>query len=214
MRRIKAVALSDDYESRLLDFMSHDMVSHFYAIYDLQHLRENTLTWIALSDDEILFEPGAPADKMTEGQITAFVTMKATRQSFRPEIHHIVQELKRKSAPELADLLGINPEQATDFFRGFAFGLFKGGKLVSYAASPEILDDLAIVRGVFTAPEERNKGYSKSVCSVLVGKLLDEGRDVILYVSKDNSAAIEVYRKIGFKETGHLFLGFAARRKH
>lgn len=261
MKKIKTVALSDYCESCLLDFMSHDRVSHFYAVYDLRHLRESTLTWVALLDDEVigylleydkrilymrgnkdcvvpllknsglteallniekhqlppvetLFEPVEPADRMTEGQITTFVTMKATRQSFRPKIQHRVQELKKENAPELADLLDIKPEQASGLFRGFAFGLFMNGKLVSYAASPEILDDLAIIRGVFTAPEERNKGYSKSVCSILVGKLLDEGKDVILYVSKDNPAAIEVYRKIGFKKTGHRFLGFTARRRH
>jgi GNAT superfamily N-acetyltransferase len=261
VKGIETVALDDDNERCLLDFMSRDRVSHFYAIYDLRHLKKNTLTWIALLDDEVvgylleydkrilymrggkdcavpllknsglteallniethqlslvetLFEPVEPADKMTEGQITTFVTMKATRQSFRPIVQHRVLELKKESAPKLADLLGINPEQALGFFRGLAFGLFKGWKLVSYAASPEILDDLAIIREVFTAPKERNRGYSHSVCSVLVRKLLDEGKDVILYVSKDNPAPIEVYREIGFKKTGHLFLGFAARRRH
>jgi predicted GNAT family acetyltransferase len=74
-----------------------------------------------------------------------------------------------------------------------------------------MLEDLAIVRGVHTAAEERNKGYSSSVCSVLVQQLLRQGRDVILFVSKDNPAAIRVYSKIGFKETGRVSLAFKAR---
>ena len=260
MKSIKTVALDKRLEKRLLEFMSHDRVSHFYAMYDLQHLRDKTLAWVALSEDEVvgylfeydkrilymrgargceisllqnsgltealfniethhlpsvksLFELVEPADKITEGQVTTFVTMKATGQSFKPVIRHEVRELKRDSAPALADLLGTTPEQALGFFGGSAFGLFKGNKLVSYAASPETLEDLAIIRGVFTAPCERNKGYSQSVCSALVKRILDEGKDVMLYVSKDNPGAIKVYGKIGFKKTGHLFFGFIAMRK-
>jgi predicted GNAT family acetyltransferase len=36
---------------------------------------------------------------------------------------------------------------------------------------------------------------------------------VFLYVSKDNPATIKVYRKIGFKETGHIFLGLKAKKR-
>jgi len=260
VKKIKTVALNKRVEKRLQDFMNEDRVSHFYAINDLQHLRDKTLVQVALSDDRVLgymleydkrilhmrgdkncvttllsnsaltealfnieaqhlpavkrvFEPVEPADKMTKGLVTHFVTMKAARHSFRPLIRHRVRELRKESAPALADLLGIEPEQALGFFSGFAFGLFKGKKLVSYAASPEIIEDLAIIRGVFTAPDERNKGYSQSVCSALVKKLLSEGKEVMLYVSRDNPAAIKVYKKIGFKKTRHSFLGFTAKRR-
>ena len=166
-----------------------------------------------LSEVGKLFEPVEPADKMTMGRITTFVVMKATRDCFKPMLRHDVRELKGESASELAGLLGVKLEQALDLLRGFAFGFFKRGRLVSYAASPEFLEDLAIVRGVFTAPDERDRGFSKSVCSALVKRLLDEGREVMLYVSKDNAAALRVYRSVGFRKTGHRFLGFTARRK-
>jgi len=260
VKSIRTVALDQRLKKCLLEFMSRDRVSHFYAIYDLQYLRDKTLAWVVLSEDQvigylleydkrILYMRGArgceipllqnsgltealfniethhlpsvkslfglvePADKITKGQVTTFVTMKATHQSFRPVIRHKVRELKKDNAPALADLLGIKPEQALGFFSGYAFGLFKGKKLVSYAASPETVEDLAIIRGVFTAPRERNRGYSQSVCSALVKRILDEGKDVMLYVSKDNPPAIKVYRKMGFEKTGHLFFGFTARRK-
>jgi GNAT superfamily N-acetyltransferase len=159
------------------------------------------------------YEPIEPADKMTVGKITTFVVMKATRSSFKPVLCREVRELKSKSAAELASLLGVGQELASDLFKGFAFGFYEKEKLVSCAASPEILEDLAIVRGVFTAPDKRGKGYSKAVCSALVSKLLDEGKEVMLYVSKDNAAALSVYRNIGFMETGHRFLGFTAKKK-
>ncbi len=132
----------------------------------------------------------------------------------KPSILPRVRELRTDSATEIAGLLSITLEQVLDSLTGVAFGLYEGKRLVSYAASPEILEDLAIVRGVFTSPDKRGKGYSKAVCSALVSRLLGEGKEVMLYVSKDNAAAISVYRSLGFKETGHRFLGFAAKRRN
>jgi ribosomal protein S18 acetylase RimI-like enzyme len=159
------------------------------------------------------YKPVEPADKMTVGRITTFVVMKVTSSSFRPVVNHEVQELKNESVAELAGLLGASQELVLDLLRGFAFGLYESEELVSYAASPEMLKDLAIVRGVFTAPEKRCKGYSKAVCSALVSRLLGEGKEVMLYVSEDNAAALSVYRSLGFMETGHRFLGFIGRRR-
>ena len=260
MESVKVVALTERHERPLLEFMRRDKISHFFSIYDLEHFRDKTAVWLALSADSIagylleydkrilctrgleecvipllrnstlteamlniephhlpevrrLFEPVEPADKMTVGRMTTFIVMKATPDCFKPKLLHEVRELRRESAHELASFLGVQLEQATDLLKGFAFGMFKRERLVSYAASPEFLEDLAIVRGVFTAPDERGKGYSKSVCSALVRKLLGEGKEAMLYVSRDNAAALNVYREVGFKETGHRFLGFTARKK-
>jgi GNAT superfamily N-acetyltransferase len=257
----RILLLTKRQEKRLLEFLNRDRISHFFSIYDLEHFKNKTTVWVALSADNIVgylleydrnilclrgseecaplllrksnlceamlnieshqlsavkktFEPIDPADKATVGKITTFIVMKAARGTFKPALLREVRELKRENAIELAGLLGVKPEQALGLLSGFAFGFYESGKLVSYAASPEILEDLAIVRGVFTAPDNRGKGYSKAVCSALVSRLLDEGREVMLYVSKDNAVAISVYRSLGFRETGHYFLGFTARRRN
>jgi len=260
LKATAVVPLDKAVESQLFEFMNEDRVSHFYALYDLRHLRDRTQVWVALADRAIigylmefdrrilymrgeaecavsllkksdlfealfnieqrhlsavkrLYKLKEPADKMTKGPITTFLTMKVTSETFTPIIKRSVQKLEKKDAQALADLLSIESQAALNFFRGFAFGVFHGNKLVSYAASPEMLEDLAIVRGVFTAPEERNKGCSTSVCSALARRLLQEGRDVMLYVSKDNPSAIKVYRKIGFRDIGHRQLGFWAKKR-
>ena len=166
-----------------------------------------------LSAVRTMFTVSAPADKITVGKVTSLTPMMVTMKSFRPVVKHQVQPLSKGDAEVLAGLLGTDIQTAKDLLRGIAFGVFEGGKLVSYAASPEILEDLAIVRGVFTSPEYRNRGLSKSVCSFLAERLLSEGRDVFLYVSKNNAAAISVYSGIGFQPTGHVFLSFWAQRK-
>ncbi len=166
-----------------------------------------------LSPIKKLYKPTEPADQMTTGSITTFITMKTTPQSLTPKIHHKVQEVTKEEAQAVSNLLGADLQRTQGFLRGMAFGIFKRKKLVSFAASPEMLEDIAIIRGVQTAPEERNKGHATSVCSALVQKLHHQGKDVMLYVSKDNPSAIRVYKKIGFKETGHIFLSFTAKRK-
>jgi len=160
-----------------------------------------------------LFEPTEPPDKMTIGTTTTFLTMKTTPKTSKPNIKHNVQQLTKEHAQALAKLLGVELQRADDLLRGIGFGIFKGNRLVASAVSPEILEDLAIIRGVHTASEERNKGYATSVCSALVQKLNEQGKDAMLYVSKDNPPALKVYKKIGFKETGHKFLSFIAQRK-
>lgn len=157
------------------------------------------------------FDPVEPADRRTNGLITTFLTLKVTCDSFKPLIRHDVQELNKGHVRDVAELLGVELQRAQDLLRGVGFGVFEGGRLVSSALSPEMLEDLAIVRGVFTAADERNKGYSSSVCSALVERLLGQGRDVILFVSKDNPAAIKVYSRIGFEDTGRVSLAFKAR---
>lgn len=161
-----------------------------------------------------LYKPIEPADKETAGLVTTFILMTTTPHTFTPVIRHEVQELKKRNTLELGELFGAEPKRTRDLLKGVAFGVFKGKKLVSCAASPDMLEDLAIIRGVQTAPEERGQGYATSACSALVQRLHKMGREAFLYVSKDNSSALRVYEKIGFKETGHVLLGFLAKPKN
>jgi len=260
VKHIITLQLDESIENRLSEFMNQDRISHFYAIYDLERLREKSRAWVALTRNNIagymiefderisymrgnkecafsllrnsritlplfniepqhlsavnkLYKIAEPADRMTKGQITTFTPMKTTSESFKPFRGHSVQELKKEHAQALASLLDADRQTTLDLLKGYAFGIFKGDKLVSFAASPDILEDLAIIRGVYTELSERNKGYSTSVCSALVEKLLKQGKEVFLYVSRDNPAAIKVYKKIGFSETGHIFLGFKAQKR-
>jgi len=209
----KIVGYMMEYDKRIL-YMRGQQKSA------LPLLRNSDLTtpWFNIEPQHLsavkrLYEPTGPADKTTIGLITTFTPMKATAQSFTPIIRHRVQELKKDNAHAFAELIDIEPRRASDMLRSIGYGIFKRNKLVSTAVSPESLEDLAIIRGVHTAQEERGKGYATSVCSTLTKKLLQQGKNVMLYVSKDNPAAIKVYTKIGFKETGHTFLSFTAKHK-
>jgi len=166
-----------------------------------------------LSAVKKLYKPTESTDSTTRGKVTTYISMKVSADNFKPTIVRNVLEMGKEDSEAIGGLLGREPNRVADLVKGLAYGLYKNGQLVSFAAAPEILEDLAIIRGVYTVPDLRGKGYATSVCSALVGRLFEQGREVILYVSKDNPSAIKVYRKLGFRETEHVFLSFKAERR-
>ncbi len=168
---------------------------------------------IHLSEAKKLYKPTEPTDATSKGKVTTYLSMKVTKGNFKPMRQHDVQDINKEDFKMVCSLLGREPDRVADLLKGLSYGLFKLGRLASFAAAPEILEDLAIIRGVYTAPDFRDKGYATSVCSAIVEKLLEQGKEVFLYVSKDNQPALKVYRKMSFKETGHVFLSFWADKR-
>jgi GNAT superfamily N-acetyltransferase len=160
-----------------------------------------------------LYNPTEPTDRTSKSNVTTYLSMKVSKNSFKPFKRHPVQEMTRDNLEIVSGFLNRETSRVTDLLKGLSYGLYKRGRLASFAAAPEILEDLAIIRGVYTALNCRGKGYATSVCSAIVERLLEQGREVFLYVSKENPPALRVYRKLGFKETGHFFLSFQAEKK-
>jgi len=157
--------------------------------------------------------PTEPTDKTSKGNVTTYLSMKASKDTFRPFKRHPVQEMTKDNLEIVSSLLKRETSRVADLMKEISYGLYENGQLASFVAAPEMLEDLAIIRGVYTAPECRGKGYATSICSAIVQTLLEQGKEVFLYVSKENQPAVKVYRKLGFKETGHVFLSFYAEKK-
>ena len=86
-----------------------------------------------------------------------------------------------------------------------AYGLFLDDNLVSAAYTLIETKDVAVIGGVLTSEEFRNKGFATSVVSSLTENIVKKGKVASLYVRKDNMPAIHVYEKIGFKEYSQRF---------
>ena len=153
-----------------------------------------------------------PTESTSRGKITTYLSMKVNRQEFKPAETIGVREVDTEESEAVGNLLA-RPDRAKDLMKGLAYGLFERGQLVAFASAPEMIEDLAIIRGVYTLPSLRGKGYATRVCSALVSRLTEQGKEAFLYVSKENHTALTVYRKLGFRETGHVFLSFTAKRK-
>ncbi|MCL6003134.1 MAG: GNAT family N-acetyltransferase [Thermoplasmatales archaeon] len=78
------------------------------------------------------------------------------------------------------------------------FGYFVDDNLVSAATLGAIWKDWFVVSSVFTDPAHRNKGYVQK----LISSMLDHYSNLdkaILFVNKDNAAAIKAYSNLGFR---------------
>ncbi len=76
------------------------------------------------------------------------------------------------------------------------------GQLVSVASTSAEVATAAMIGGVWTAPEERGRGYSTAVVSELARELVREGRQPYLFYLIDNQPAARVYARIGFQAVG------------
>jgi GNAT superfamily N-acetyltransferase len=82
------------------------------------------------------------------------------------------------------------------------YGVFIENELVSYAGSFIQLSQLWMIGGVFTAPNQRNKGYASLATSAITTEALRKAEKAALFVRSDNFPAIRVYEKIGYQKIG------------
>ncbi|MCW4020040.1 MAG: GNAT family N-acetyltransferase [Candidatus Bathyarchaeota archaeon] len=167
-----------------------------------------------LATVERFFKPVKPTDDSSKGKITKYFVIMAKADTFKPMIRHRVKKLGHKDFDEVSESLGEEYGKRVEnaVRRGLAFGAYDGGRLVSLATVPEIIQDLALIRGVYTVPPFRGGGFATSACSALVKEIIRLGKKPMLWVARDNLPARRVYNKVGFKETGHALLGFKAKK--
>ncbi len=187
--------------ARLLDYINLDEV---VFVIELDHL----------AVVKKVFKPVEPTDPLSQGKITTYIVMKLNIKTFNPVIKHHVKKLEIEDLDDVLKRLGEewNKRVKNAIHRGLAYGAYEKGLLASIATVPEIIDNIALVRGVYTLPSLRNRGLATSVCSALSKELLALGKEVILWVAKNNLTARKVYEKIGFQKTKYILLGFKAKR--
>ena len=76
------------------------------------------------------------------------------------------------------------------------------GRLVAGASTSAETPSAAMIGGVWTAPDARNRGYGTAVVAALTRELLEEQRRPYLFYLVDNTPAARVYAKIGFHTAG------------
>lgn len=71
--------------------------------------------------------------------------------------------------------------------------------IVSVAKRTQDAQSFCRLSYVYTAPAERNKGYSKKVVTFLTEKIVESGSVAYLFVDKKNPISNHLYRKIGYE---------------
>ena len=80
--------------------------------------------------------------------------------------------------------------------------LFSDGEPVAKANTNAIGWNCVQLGGVYTNPLYRRNGYACQLVYNLCARILRTGRTVTLYVKEKNTPALELYKKLGFKECG------------
>ena len=134
------------------------------------------------------FKPISPLESSSKSQITTFLLMKVSVETFRPRVTHPVKKLGTEDSDDIPKEIDENFRKAIDssLSKGIAFGAYSNGKLGSIATVPnlEILDDLALIRGLYTIPQCRRRGLATSACSALVAELISLEMEAMLWVEK------------------------------
>jgi len=196
---------------------THGTADSISRLLHLSDLREPTFI-IEPHHKQVItesFEPVQPTDSSSKTKITTYYVMKSDVDSFKPSVNHHVKKLTTDDSTEVSDQLGKEWKARIEKVLcegGIAYGACHKGFLAALATVSEFVDEIALIRGVYTKPSLRNKGLATSASSALVEELIRLGKEPILWVAKDNLPARKVYKRIGFHRTEHELLGFKARK--
>jgi predicted GNAT family acetyltransferase len=108
-----------------------------------------------------------------------------------------IAELMHEAYPEFWSTFTAE-DVAEGFEEAFWVGVRREGRLVAFgkAVPTPIVGHAAWIA---TLEGYRNRGYATSVLSTLLKKLLASSSTAIIYVLGNNSTAMHVYSKVGFK---------------
>jgi hypothetical protein len=137
--------------------------------------------------------------------------------TFEPRVTHRVTRLGPDVLDDVIDLYGhasrtyFTPDRLE---REIYFGIYSGSSLVS-AAGTHVRSrraGLAAVGNVLTKVAYRDRGMATSVTSAVTEASLEEHPDVVLNVRQDNSPAIAVYERLGYRVHAQFIEGPAVRK--
>ncbi|HCO27109.1 MAG: hypothetical protein CME31_16435 [Gimesia sp.] len=113
------------------------------------------------------------------------------------EIDHIIR-LEHLVEENEADK-EITEVERTRIFPDYEWLLHKEGQLISKANLHGISKNFAQIGGVMTHPAHQGKGHARQIVSAISRHWLDQGKQVTLVVSNENTTAIKVYDALGFQ---------------
>ncbi|MHA2169948.1 MAG: GNAT family N-acetyltransferase [Candidatus Kariarchaeaceae archaeon] len=104
---------------------------------------------------------------------------------------------------EVADFYEYDNDDISQTFRERPHVILKiDNKIVAGARCNEYSSQIAIIGGVLTLINHRNKGYGTIVCYVLTTFLAERCERVALETDVNNFPAMQIYEKIGYNRVG------------
>jgi len=125
-----------------------------------------------------------------------------------------IAELGLQDSPEMIELTSLTkpgPFGPRTHELGTYLGIRSEGKLVAMAGERLKVPGYTEVSAVCTHPDQTGRGYARILMTEIMGRILGRGETPILHSRGDNTRAIDLYKRLGFRErkSGH----FAVLRK-
>ena len=95
----------------------------------------------------------------------------------------------------------INPDEF-DQTVGKPLAIMDGGEIISFAIPLSFRDGETEIGGVATIPEQRNKGFCKTLISEMAFRILSNGKTAVLTTERTNAPMRAAAKAIGMRETG------------
>jgi ribosomal protein S18 acetylase RimI-like enzyme len=113
---------------------------------------------------------------------------------------------------ELAQLTKPGPFHLRTIELGDYFGIRRDGVLVAMTGERLRLPGYTEVSAVCTHPDHLGQGYAAGLVRLVVDRIRARGEKPILHVRGDNSRAVALYQRLGFKKRLEYFYAVLNRR--
>ncbi len=94
---------------------------------------------------------------------------------------------------------------------GDYFGMRRDGKLIAMAGERLRVPGYTEISAVCTHPDYLGRGYAASLITVITGRILGRGERPFLHVRPENTRAVGLYERLGFRK--RLLLQYVILRK-
>jgi ribosomal protein S18 acetylase RimI-like enzyme len=111
-------------------------------------------------------------------------------------------ELNSSDVPEMLELAALTkpgPFGKRTRELGNYIGIRRDGELVAMAGERMRVPGHAEVSAVCTHPEHTGKGYAQMLMSEVMRRIRERGETPFLHVRQDNTRAIKIYERLGFR---------------
>jgi predicted GNAT family acetyltransferase len=120
---------------------------------------------------------------------------------------HVIHQLGEADVPEMLALTKLTkpgPFVKRTREMGDYFGIRKDGTLVAMAGERLRLPGFTEISAVCTHPEHLGQGHARRVITLLLGRIQKRGEQAFLHVREDNTRAVELYERMGFRKRAFL----------
>ena len=113
-----------------------------------------------------------------------------------------IKALTPDDVPQMMELVALTkpgPFAPRTIEMGEYIGIKVDGRLVAMGGERLKPEGCTAISAICTHPEHRGKGYAKAIMGTLTNMILERGETPFLHVFGNNTPAIKLYEKLGYK---------------